>query len=197
LIAYFYVKKEDTEETSECGLKLSKWFDTDIVIDIFKKKAITAYLSPKDNMKKYKDKAYDCLKLDLHDEKIYIVENAYKEVNEIEWYFESIIPAKQYKVGMYRKPVFVITYTVLGDYISILDKSRDIPILYDSSEEMYLKTLFTTFEENDDKFYDRAFLGYVENIPNCKKINVNSKKYVIYIARNKRYIIKGKRKDEK
>jgi len=197
LIAYFYVKKEDTEETSECGLKLSKWFDTDIVIDIFKKKAITAYLSPKDNMKRYKDKAYDCLKLELQDEKIYIAENTFKEINEREWYLESVIPVNQYKIGMYRKPVFVITYTVLGEYISILDKSRDIPVLYDNSEEMYLKTLLTTFEENDDKFYDKAFLGYLESIPNCEEINIDSKKYHIYRENNQRYIIKGKRKDEK
>ncbi|MBN2853522.1 MAG: hypothetical protein JXQ23_12370 [Clostridia bacterium] len=193
MIAYYYIKKEETEETSDCGLKLSKWCDTEIIIDIFKKKAITAYLTPKDNIRKYMDPDYDCLKLELNDEKAYIVENVFFETGHQELYLNSVIPARQYKVGMYRKPAFTITYTVLGEFISVLDKNRDIPILFENDEEQYLKTLMAKLENEDTHFYDRALHGYFENNSQFTKIESDNKKYSIYESSGQHYIIRMKR----
>lgn len=193
MIAYYYIKKEETEETNECGLKLSKWCDTEIIIDIFKKKAITAYLTPKDNIRKYLDPDYDCLKLELNDEKAYIVENTFLETGHQDLYLKSVIPARKYKVGMYRKPAFTITYTVLGEFISVLDKNRDIPILFENDEEQYLKTLVAKLENEDNHFYDKALHGYFENNNNFTKIESDSKKYIIYASSDQHYIIRIKR----
>jgi hypothetical protein len=190
LIAYYYIKKEETEETCECGLKLSVWCDSEVIIDIFKKKAIIAYLSPKDHLEKYNDPTYDCLKLELQDEKLYVADYIYKEIDDEKRYLLSVINVKDYKIGMYRKPVFTITYTVLGEYVSLLDKNMDIPILYDNSEEMYVKTMYAKFEEDDEQFYDKALLGYLEKHKDSKKINNSNETFATYSLHEKVYVIR-------
>ncbi len=192
MIAYFYINKNKTEEASECGLKLSVYSDTEIVIDIFKKKAIMALLSPKDDLQKHYDNQYDCLKLELPDDKLYIAEKVYLEIDNHDLFLQSVIKATDYIVSMYRKPVFTITFTVIGDYISILDKNRDIPILFDNSEEAYLKANMAILENQDNKFYDRALLGYFNNNKDFQKsYNCNeNKNYEAFTDGKKTYLIR-------
>ncbi len=190
MIAYFYIKKEDIIETCECGLKLSKWFDTEIIIDMFEKKAITAYLTPKDNIKKYNNPNYVCLKLELNSNKLFVVEKIYYELNKKSLYKESLILANKYIVGTYRFPVFVITHTVLGEYISILDKKRDIPVLYDNNEEMYLKAMYSKLEYLDSNFYDKAIYGYLNNSSDYKKVDSESNKYEVFIKDGIKYLLR-------
>ncbi len=192
MIAYFYIKKNKTAEASECGLKLSIYADTEIIIDIFKKKAIMALLSPKDDLIKHYDNQYNCLKLELPEDKLYIAEKVYLELGNNELFLQSVIKATDYVVSMYRKPVFTISFTVIGDYISILDKNRDIPILFDNSEEAYLKTKMANLENRDDKFYDRALLGYFNNHSDYQKSEIcnGNENYEVFTNGKKTYLIR-------
>lgn len=192
MIAYFYIKKSETAEASECGLKLSMYSDTEIIIDIFKKKAIMALLSPKDDLIKHYSDQYNCLKLELPEDKLYIAEKVYLELGNNELFLQSVIKATDYVVSMYRKPVFTITFTVIGDYISVLDKNRDIPILFDNSEESYLKTKMANLENRDDKFYDRALLGYFNNNSDYQKSKIYNEKenYEVFTKGKKTYLIR-------
>ncbi len=192
MIAYFYIKKSETAEASECGLKLSMYTDTEIIIDIFKKKAIMALLSPKDDLIKHYSDQYNCLKLELPDDKLYIAEKVYLELGNKELFLQSVIKATDYIVSMYRKPVFTITFTVIGDYISILDKNRDIPILFDNSEESYLKTKMANLENRDNDFYDRALLGYFNNHSDYQKSEIcnENENYEVFINGKKTYLIR-------
>ncbi|MCK5811982.1 MAG: hypothetical protein KAG94_03735 [Clostridiales bacterium] len=192
MIAYFYINKNKTKETSECGLKLSMYSDTEIIIDIFKKKAIMALLSPKDDLPKHNDNQYDCLKLELPNDKLYIAEKVYLELDNQELFLQSVIKATDYIVSMYRKPIFTITFTVIGDYISVLDRNRDIPILFDNSEEAYLKANMANLENQDDNFNDRALLGYFNNHPDYKKNDIGNKaeNYEVFTDGKKTYLIR-------
>jgi len=162
MVAYFYINEHELAEALECGLKLSVYGKPipesgDIPIRV-----IHAYLSPRDNFDAFNDPGLVCLKLDLPGDKLLVAEEIYAIIGKHKWFNESIIHASKYMLGRYHKPCYLITFTVLGEFISLLDKNMDVPVLYENSASLYIQTLKTRFEDNDDAFYDKAFFGYMK-----------------------------------
>lgn len=191
MVAYFYINKGEVEEALECGLKLSMYGKPipgsgDIPI-----RATRAYLSPKDNMDKFNDATLECLKLDLPGEKLLVAEEIYSSLSKHQWFNESIVHASNYMLGKYRKPCYLITFTVLNEYISVLDKKRDIPVLYENSCGLYIQALKNKFEESDDNFYDNAFYGYMRVLESMDNVTVewSDEKTTVFLMGGERIIL--------
>ena len=193
MIAYFYINRNDAEEAAECGLKLSNYGDSILADKNHPIKAIRALLSPKDDMVKYNDESFACLKLDIPNGKLLVAEESYLETGNMEWFNESVVHAENYMYGDYRKPCFLLTFTVLNEYIGILDKKRDVPVLYDNSEELYIHKVKTEFEYKDNGFYDKAIYGYLDVMQRNWKASIEwqSDEVTIFGAEGKKYIIRN------
>jgi hypothetical protein len=193
MVAYFYLSKNELEEALECGLKLSVYGKPipesgDIPI-----KAIRAYLSPRDNMDDFDNQELVCLKLDLAGDKLLVAEDIYASTGNHKWFNESIIHASKYMLGKYRKPCYLITFTVLNEYISVLDKKRDVPVLYENSAGLYVQTLKSKFEEGDAEFYDKAFYGYMKLLVSMGKATIewSNDETTIFLMDGERYILQN------
>lgn len=193
MIAYYYIDKDRAEEAVECGLKLSVYGDILIEDKDYPIKAIRALLSPKDDMEKYSNEKLACLKLDIPKGKLLVSEEFYLETDNKEWFSDSVVHAENYIIGTYRKPCFLLTFTVMSEYIGILDKKRDVPVLYDNSEELYIHNIKSEFEYKDKDFYDKALYGYLDIMQRNWKVSIEwqSDEITIFGTGDKKYIIRN------
>lgn len=169
---YFYIPSGEAENAVECGLKLSRWADRCLNVGNECKKYISALLNPKDDREKYDSEDFRCLKLELPiesceiaDRSLYIAACEVDEVMDI--YIKSIIPARNYVFGMYRIPEVLVPQTVLPDRISLLDKRRDTPVLFDDSQELYINNLIESFREDSRYFHDALMELYLSKL--CRR----------------------------
>ena len=65
-----------------------------------------------------------------------------------EYCMSSIVPIQKYMLGTYKRPIVIITCSVLPDKIFLVNKIIDVPILYENSELIYYTT---TLEELKEK----------------------------------------------
>jgi len=193
MIAYFYIKKNDLDEALECGLKLSVYGSPIPESGEIPIRAIRGLLSPRDDMEKFNDISMVCLKLELPGDKLLIAEECYLTAEKYHWFNESIVHASNYMLGRYRRPCYLITFTVLGEYISILDKNRDVPVLYDNSSRLYISSLKSKFEETDPGFNDKALYGYmrVMVMHGMASMEWKDKDTAVFIMDGERYILKN------
>lgn len=193
MIAYFYIDKNYAEEAADCGLKLSIYGKDILAEKDHPIRAIKALLSPKDDIRQYGDKNLACLKLDIPNGKLLVAEEIYLNTGNREWFNESVVHAENYIFGTYRKPCYLITFTVNSEYIGILDKSRDVPVLYDDSEELYVHNMKSEFEEKDESFYDKALYGYLDVLQRNWKATIEwqSDDFTIFGTGGKKYIIRN------
>ncbi|MFO7636877.1 MAG: hypothetical protein R6W96_06185 [Clostridia bacterium] len=198
MVGYYYVEKEKTNDIISCGIKLSEYMQGQVEIDSVSKSFYFAYITPKDNMARYNGNEHVCLRIEIPEEKLYVGEKIYHETGKTDWFTRSVKPAGEYKVGEYRKPRFLVIHTLFGDQVRILDKNRDVPALYENSEEMYFQRVHSIFEESDKKFYDRSLLGYFNILNHLKiaKVEETQGDYVVYSCKGERYIFR-KIADEK
>ena len=193
MIAYFYINKAESDEAVECGLKLSVYGSDMPEAKGVPARALVSLLSPKDEPSLYDDESLACMKLELPDDKLYIAEWTYADTGSDEWFGESLIPAGEYILGTYRKPRFVIPFTVLGGSLGILDKKRDVPVLYADSEELYIRSMFSDLEYKDGDFYNRALYGYLNVLQSGWKSSIEwqSDDLTVFGFGGKRYIIRN------
>jgi hypothetical protein len=156
---YYYIPAIHAENASDCGLKLSDWYDREVVIDGEIKKCITALLNPRDNYEKYSSSEYKCLKFQLLPKYCHIADGMLYRVGFsfngiMDLYGKSIIPIESYIFGSYRLPECLVACTVIGEDIEILDKRFDTPILYRNSEDLYLNNLIEGYKDVHENFYD-------------------------------------------
>lgn len=192
MTVYYYIPTEQAEDVLSCGLKLSEHKDGEIVIDGKRKSFFFSYITPKDDPERYNGKSYICLKMDIPEEKLFVGEKIYLDSGKTEWFQQSVKPVKDYRVGEYRQPRFLITFTILGEQTGVLDKKRDIPSLYDHSEDMYFHCIRSHFEEKDRHFYDRSLLGYFHILHHLKLAVLEETKgeYLIYSHQGRKYILR-------
>lgn len=172
---YFYIPAESTGNAVECGIKLSEWYNREIVIEGDKKKCITALLNPRDDHEKYISPAYSCLKLEVQpkycfvaDSLLYEAGTEYPEVMDM--YRRSIVPIGQYVFGNYRLPECLITSTIIGEQISVAGKGLDTPILYNNSQELYFSNILEGFKEAHDDFNDALLYHFFKSLCNEGKV---------------------------
>ncbi|NJD03931.1 MAG: hypothetical protein FIA99_15340 [Ruminiclostridium sp.] len=204
---YFYLPAGHVANAVECGIKLSDWYSKEIELDGGLRKCISALLNPRDDMKKYMSTEYRCLKMEIMPKYCYIADNLMYQTGLVnseamDMYLRTIVPVEKYSFGQFRLPECLVVSTVIGDYVSILDKRLDSPILYDNSEELYVGNIIEDFKEKYDDFNDALlysfFLKLTENgiyrmindDVNGTSIfidNINKKVYTIRIPDLRRY----------
>ncbi len=118
-------------------------------------KYIAALLHPGDEEKRA---GRVCVKLRIEPEKAYVAETGRIR----EKIGETLVKASGYRLGEYRKPVCLIAGRVPADNISIYDSSFDEPLLYESSEKLYVDRLFALADEADPGFRETALKAYFE-----------------------------------
>lgn len=164
LEVYYYIPANEAEYVIECGLKLSRWYSREVLINGVLRKCLTAFLNPKDDLEKYRSQNLKCVKLEVATGYCFVADSWLYAVGEYspearELYVKSIVPVESYIFGTYRLPECLITTTVIGGNISPLDKRRDSPVLFDNSEELYINNIIEAQKESHPEFYD-AMLYY-------------------------------------
>lgn len=162
---YYYIPMNNAENAVTCGIKLSEWFDREAVIEGSGKRCISALLNPRDDQERYVSRDYRCLKLEIMprycfvaDKYLYQAGTAYPEI--MKRYAASIIPVENYRFGSYRLPECLVTSTIISDYVSVLDRRLDSPILFGSSEELYLNNIIEGYRELHNDFTDALLYSF-------------------------------------
>ncbi len=156
---YYYIPADKSDHIVECGLKLSVWFDKEVLIEGVMKKCISALLSPKDDMNKFTDNSLRCIRMELPSEYCYVGDKYLFELGRdkpelMNLYYKSVIPLENYIFGSYRLPECLVTTTVIAEQIHIVNKAQDIPVLFNNSEELYLSNLLEFNKEIYKNFED-------------------------------------------
>ena len=186
---YFFMPVNEVDIAVECGIKLSKWFDKEVVIEGERRKCILALLNPKDDIKKYNSGEYRCLKLELDPKYCFVADNFLYQVglgslDTMKMYTSSIIPLKDYIFGSYRLPECLVTSTVIAGRVAVLDKRLDSPVLYDNSEGLYMNNIFETYKEEHDDFNDAVlyyFYCKLAEVDKYTKTEDNDKEIAVFV----------------
>ena len=166
---FFYIKKQDKQRVLECGLRLSEWADRKIFIFGIQQIALRTLLNPKDDIKKFNDENYVPIRIRIDHQTAIIAEGIFyndflynRGMNKL--YNESIVYFGKYVFGSYRQPECLLTGTVSNIYLKEMDKLIDVPVLYDSSEELYLNDQIEYGKEMYSSFYDKLLYRYYSNL---------------------------------
>ncbi len=156
---FYYIPSYSADDAVSCGLKLSEWHDTEQLIYGQKRKCLRTLINPRDDIVSYNDSSLVCIKIEVSDSYCVIAEKLYSMMSgkwpEFETrYQDSMISYDKYVFGMYRFPECLVFSTVIAEQVSILNKKKDIPLLYDKSEKLYLCNLMANFNENNELSQD-------------------------------------------
>lgn len=173
---YFYLQENEAENVLSCGLKLSEWFDKEVIIQGESRRCISALLNPKDDSEKYKSEKLRCLRLELAPEYCYIADGYLYRVAEnspevMDLYLRTITPAKEYVFGTYRFPECLVTSTIISEQIRLMDKRRDSPILYENSEDLYISNIIESYKEEHDDFNDILMYYFYSKLAEIGKVD--------------------------
>lgn len=154
---YFHIPRKQLADAAECGLKLSEWVQRRQATRWNNNEAacFTAYLHPRDDFK-FHDPAFQCIKLDIDvddvivaDNDLYMLSLECPEVRDD--YLQTMVRLKEYAFGSFRKPECLIFTTILPDQISIPGKRPEDPLLYESSEKLYVSNLLERYQDRYDE----------------------------------------------
>ena len=197
---YYYVPNEEVENAVQCGLKLSKWFDKEVMIDGESRKCLTAFLNPKDDMEKYTSARYRCVKLEILPKYCFVADSYLYRMGlsnpaAMELYYASIMPVEDYVFGFYRLPECLVTSTVIGENISLLGEKLGPPLLFDNSEELYLNNIMEAYQEEHIAFIDAmlyCFYSKLTEVGKLKKVEDVENRVAVFfdVSGSKRYTIK-------
>lgn len=154
---YCFIPAEQAEEIIECGLKLNSRMTKNITLHGIEIPCFETYLHPKD----CDTLESNCVmvKITAPEGRAYIADNSLLgELGNL--YTKSIIPAKDYKLGKYRKPCCLISCTILPEMIERYNPDIDEPLLYQSSEQLYRDCLFYKTDDLAQSFKDVALNAY-------------------------------------
>jgi len=166
---YYYVPAKETDHIIECGLKLSQWYDKEVLIERTSKRCISALLNPKDDIKKFNDDTLRCIKMELPFDYCYVADKYLFEVGQskpevMDLYYKSIIPLENYIFGLYRLPECLVTTTVIPGQIYVVNKAQDSPVLFNNSEELYLNNLIEINKETYDQYEDMSLYYFYSKL---------------------------------
>ncbi|PYG89164.1 hypothetical protein LY28_00987 [Ruminiclostridium sufflavum DSM 19573] len=194
---YYYVKLEEVSDITDCGLKLSEFYDKEVIIENEKKQCFSALLNPKDDMELYGSASFCCLKLQVKSEKCFVADRFIFETvqdNNIELYYKTIIPIEKYMFGTYRLPECLITTTILPDEAYILDKRIDSPIIYSNSEELYINNILQDLRDNYAEMDNVLLYLFLDNLTVMGRLekveNINAGMTIFKNESGKTYCIK-------
>lgn len=134
-IVYYYTKNENLPIFLKYGIRLSKNFDKELNINGYTKPFLIGMLNPKDDLEKYNSQKYTCLKLDIINDHLKIIDMSV--INNYSGEQLSYSQINTYIFGTLKNPIVLIDTSVIADKISLYNKNIDIPILYDNSEDFF------------------------------------------------------------
>lgn len=169
LDSYIFVHKDRLDEIDGCGMKLSQWADRQVFINGEERNYISSLLNPRDNIDKYKSREYKVVRLNVDINYCFVAEGfilkeGFNSPGSLTLYTRSIIPAKEYILGMYRQPECLVAKTILSQEMTIPSKALSFPTFYESSETLYLSKLMENLSEENPQFNDMALYYYFNNL---------------------------------
>ena len=181
---YYYIPENEKTDALSCGIKLSVKTDKKVPINSRPTSCISTLLNPKDDLEKYNSPLFACLKFELKPQYCFIADRAlYGCDNTAELYAKSIISPDCYNFGIYRFPECLITCTILPDNISLASKIIGTPILYNSSEELYLNRLIAELREKHENFDDAILSLYFDSlVTKDKLVKIENSNLTIYTS---------------
>lgn len=151
---YFYVPKDKIKDIIECGIKLSEWFDREIELPgtVGARKAMPALIHPRDDGAKSKSKDFKCIRLEVNPDYCRVGDAALYQIGlhnqtVMQKYLETVVPLSSYKFGTFRSPECLLFTSTLPERIEEIGKALDSPILFESSEWLYLKNTMERYEQ--------------------------------------------------
>lgn len=170
---YFYVPTSKIQDITECGLKLSEWFDREVELigQSGRKRAIRALINPRDDAIKARDEQFRALRLEVDPEQCLIgdadlYQLGLKNPQIMEKYRETLTPLSEYHFGVFRNPECLIFTSILPDRIEVTGKVKDIPVLFESSEALYLGNIMESIEvkhQDSGNTLLYAYMAYLES----------------------------------
>ncbi len=189
---FFAVPAEAAEDVCDCGIKVSEYKDRVINVSGVEFNCVSTYLNPRD-CSKLNDSGVVVLRLNSDDSCSYVAEGAFYEEYKCAlrlgadaefWkqkYDSSVVVASDYKLGMYKKPEYLICRTMFPDSVEKFDIRRSEPVLYNNSEELYIGRAVRYAEENCDDFYELAVTSLMNQMAEKQELRVHTgEKYTVY-----------------
>ncbi len=133
-VIYYYARKEAIPVYLKYGIRLSKNFDKELNINGYQKPYLIGLLNPHDDIEKFSSMDYFCIKLDVLDTHLSVIDYPSAMQDGI---IKNVIPITQYLFGTYINPRVLIDTSIISDKISLYNPVQDIPLLYDNSKEYY------------------------------------------------------------
>lgn len=173
---YYYVKSENVSNIIDCGLKLSAYYNKEVVIDDEKKLCLSGLINPKDDLELYKSSAFKCLKLQVKTGKCFVADRFIYDTfkaqgQDMESYYKTIVPIEQYSFGSYRLPECLVTTTILAGEASVLDKRMDSPVIYSNSEELYINNILQELREQYAEIDDSLLYYFLDKLADLAKLD--------------------------
>lgn len=153
--AYLFTTEEIAEDAAAYGLKLSHFTTGSVPVYGTEHPYMEAYLHPADCPDSRRGAAV--LKIQLEDNKAFVGEGLFTG----ERYIASLVPAKAYRLGTYRKPRCLIIASVFPEQIERYDGAMDEPLLYENSESLYRDRVLGQVQESD-AFKELSLRAYYE-----------------------------------
>lgn len=165
LDSYIFIHRDKLDEIEGCGMRLSQWADRTVFVNGEERNYISSLFNPRDNIEKYKSKDYKVVKLNVDIEYCFVAEGfllkeGFNSPENLSLYTRSIIPAKEYILGMYRRPECLTSKTVMPYEMEIPSKALSFPLFYESSESLYLNKLMENMREENSRFNDIVLYYY-------------------------------------
>lgn len=191
---YFFVSRDKLDDVVSCGIKLSEWYDREITLPGTpgSRKVIKAFLNPRDDRARYNDDSYQCLRINVDLDYCIVADwSLYRMGREepylMQRYYDSMVPLKDYCFGTYREPEVLVLSSVLPEYIELTGIAMDIPLLYESSEVIYLENLMEKHEElyeDSGNHLLYAFYTYLETKGQVMRFEDKEKKYAVFFTKD-------------
>jgi hypothetical protein len=155
-VVYLYIPAQKLGDVIDCGLKLSEWKDRKQATPWSREArfCIRAFLHPADD-KRHEDPSFKCIKLDIPAEYCIVADNDLYQLSlehpEFEkHYIDTMVHLDRYLFGSFRSPECLVFTTILSEQISPLEKGLGEPILYQSSETLYVNNLLERYNSRFD-----------------------------------------------
>jgi len=194
---FFYIDKPSRERVLECGLKLSEWAERKVFLSGIQHSCIKALLNPRDDMKKFEDDKYVPLKIRVNPKTTIIAEGLFYDDSLFDhgmnkFYNDSVIFLDKYIFGMYRRPECLLTGTVTNKFFKEMDRLIDVPVLYDSSEELYVHSQIEKGKEMYGNFNEKLLYRYYKHLEEkglYKMHSIMGSEYVIFESEENKHIV--------
>lgn len=168
---YFFIPRDKLNNAVECGIKLSEYYrrELELAPGEGSRRALKAYLNPRDDESRMKDPSFACLRLNVDPAYCRVGDGALYGMGRSNPLFQArylsrLIPLSDYRFGTFRQPECLVFTSILPESIETMGKVMDIPVLYESSEALYLSNVIEKQSENGDggNLLLYAFCYYME-----------------------------------